>query len=69
MAAARRRRNRRFPPPSRNWDLLVNTTPAGSERPGRADGGAGRWTEELVYDLVYEPEETDAPARRTRRGL
>lgn len=46
-------------PPVAGWDLLVNTTPAGTwpetgRMPIDADAVRGR----LVYDLIYNPEET-----------
>jgi 3-dehydroquinate dehydratase/shikimate dehydrogenase len=46
-------------PPATGWDLLVNTTPVGTwphagECPLEQDAIRGR----LVYDLIYNPEET-----------
>ncbi len=46
-------------PPAPGWDLLVNTTPVGTwphvdESPLERDAIRGR----LVYDLIYNPEET-----------
>jgi len=47
-----------FPPPGRTWDLLINAIPAGpsaaTENPIAGAPLDGR----LVYDLVYEPEQT-----------
>lgn len=46
-------------PPATGWDLLVNTTPVGTwpgvdESPLERESVAGR----MVYDLIYNPEET-----------
>jgi shikimate 5-dehydrogenase len=46
-------------PPAPGWDLLVNTTPVGTwpdtdAMPIDADAVRGR----IVYDLIYNPEET-----------
>jgi 3-dehydroquinate dehydratase/shikimate dehydrogenase len=46
-------------PPAPGWDLLVNTTPAGTwpeidAMPLEADAVRGR----MVYDLIYNPEDT-----------
>ena len=48
-----------FPPPPGTWDLLVNATPREQRAPpARARWGARRSTDEMVYDLVYNPAET-----------
>ena len=47
-----------FPPPSGTWDLLVNASPAGSGANGTSPMHGVRLDGRLVYDLVYEPEET-----------
>jgi 3-dehydroquinate dehydratase / shikimate dehydrogenase len=47
-----------FPPPSGTWDLLVNTIPASGTPPGVSPMGTTPLDGRLVYDLVYEPEDT-----------
>ena len=58
-----------FPPPAGTWDVLVNTTPAAASPQAQARWGARRSTARIVYDLVYDPAETTAAARRACRGL
>ena len=58
-----------FPPPAGSWDLLVNTTPAGTwpdiDATPLPDGPfSGR----LVYDLVYNPATTRFLAAATEAG-
>ena len=47
-----------FPPPAGTWDLLVNTIPASSVPAGASPMGPTPLDGRMVYDLVYEPEET-----------
>ena len=48
-----------FPPPAGSWDLLVNTTPAGTWPDVEATPlPGGPFTGRLVYDLVYNPATT-----------
>src|SRR5262249_5678109 len=47
-----------FPASPGTWDLLINTIPASSLPPGVSPMGATPLDGPLVYDLVYEPEET-----------
>lgn len=48
-----------FPPPAGSWDLLVNTTPAGTWPDAEATPlPGGPFTGQLVYDLVYNPAPT-----------
>jgi 3-dehydroquinate dehydratase / shikimate dehydrogenase len=47
-----------FPPPPGTWDLLVNTIPGSSMPAGSSPMGTTPLDGTLVYDLVYEPEET-----------
>lgn len=56
-------------PPATGWDLLVNTTPVGTwphvdECPLEHDAIQGR----LVYDLIYNPEETTLLRRARESG-
>jgi 3-dehydroquinate dehydratase/shikimate dehydrogenase len=47
-----------FPPAPGTWDLLVNTIPATSLPAGASPMATTALDGRLVYDLVYEPEET-----------
>ena len=48
-----------YPPPAGSWDLLVNTTPAGTWPDVEATPlPGGTFTGRLVYDLVYNPATT-----------
>lgn len=47
-----------FPPAAGSWDLLVNATTAGSGAAGINPMGAAPLDGRLVYDLVYEPDDT-----------
>ncbi|ODS53259.1 MAG: hypothetical protein ABS36_15175 [Acidobacteria bacterium SCN 69-37] len=56
-------------PPAAGWDLLVNTTPVGTwpdvdALPIQADAVRGR----MVYDLIYNPEETGLLAVARAQG-
>jgi shikimate 5-dehydrogenase len=47
-----------FPPPAGTWDLLVNASSGGSGPAGGSPMGNTPLDGRLVYDLVYEPEDT-----------
>ena len=62
-------RSEGFPPAPDSWDLLVNTTPVGTwpdveASPVPADEVRGR----VVYDLVYNPEDTALLRAAAHRG-
>jgi 3-dehydroquinate dehydratase / shikimate dehydrogenase len=48
-----------WPPPAGSWDVLINATPIGTS-PHVADTPlpGGPFTGQIVYDLVYNPQET-----------
>ena len=47
-----------FPVPEKSWDLLVNTTPVGMFPHVDGTPFEGPFDGRVVYDLVYNPEET-----------
>jgi 3-dehydroquinate dehydratase / shikimate dehydrogenase len=48
-----------FPPPAGSWDVLVNATPVGTTPAVESSPlPEGPFTGELVYDLVYNPQDT-----------
>lgn len=47
-----------FPVPEKSWDLLVNTTPVGMFPDVEGTPFEGPFDGRVVYDLVYNPEET-----------
>lgn len=47
-----------FPPPAGTWDVLVNTTTAGSENDPENPIAGAHLDGEIVFDLVYRPAET-----------
>ena len=58
-----------FPPPAGSWDLLVNTTPAGTwPDAGGTPLPGGPFTGRLVYDLVYNPSTTRFLAEAAEAG-
>jgi 3-dehydroquinate dehydratase/shikimate dehydrogenase len=57
-----------FPPPPDSWDVLINATPCGSEAAPGNPMGDRPLTGEVVFDLVYVPEQTELLAAAKRAG-
>lgn len=58
-----------WPVPAGSWDLLVNATPVGTwPGPQESPVPAASLTGRLVYDLVYNPEETRLLAEASAAG-
>ena len=58
----------RFPPNAGTWDVLVNTTTAGSEANPENPIAGAELDGEIVFDLVYRPVETQLLAAAREAG-
>ncbi|HJR60405.1 MAG TPA: hypothetical protein VJ813_13420, partial [Vicinamibacterales bacterium] len=57
-----------FPPDPGSWDVLVNATAAGTCPGDRSPMAGVRLDGEIVFDLVYSPEETPLIAQARAAG-